>query len=294
MLGNMGLNQSQEKREREMKNNKKLSRRKVLKAGLASLAGTAVSTNPLQAMPKQPGETRVIYLGGDYWHNAMPQEQRWREVLEPTGWRLMFTLSSQFVTPEVLADTDLFIVCRYAGPDTLGWVPDRFVEDRPAGAPFMTDEQENAIVDNVINRGMGLLAIHCSVWNEKRQKFMELIGVKKPYMHTPVQPTFLHSLNRDHPITKGLEDANLRDDEIFSADLIPGEVEVLYNLKGEEFPQDKPGGWCTERGKGRTVTLLPGHTPWPYHTYTQKESMWRSAHWAMHRDIPKSQVRDGR
>ncbi len=271
----------------------KMTRRNILKTSLVSVAGAAAAANPLMAMPKQPGETRVIYLGGDYWHNGMTQELRFREVLGPAGWRLMFAQSSQFVTPEVIADTDLLIFCRYAGPDTVGYVPDRYVEERPAGAPFMTDEQEDAIVENVVNRGMGLMAIHCAVWNGDRKKYMQLIGVEKPYMHTPVQPTLMYKFNEGHTITKGLEEAKFVDDEIFSADLTP-DATVLYNLKGEEFPQDKPGGWCTERGKGRTVTLLPGHTPHPYHTFSHKETIWRGAHWAMHRDYPKSSFKPGR
>ncbi len=276
-----------------MKSGMKPSRRTILKAGLTAATGVAAGANPLLAMPKQPGETRVIYLGGDYWHNGMTQERRFREVLGPAGWRLMFTQSSQFVTPEVLKDTDLFIFCRYSGPDTLGWVPDRYVEDRPKGAPFMTDEQEEAIVDYVTNRGMGLMVIHCGVWNAKNAKLMKLIGVEKPYMHTPVQPTLMYKFNENHTITRGLEEAKFVDDEIFSADLTSDAV-VLYNLKGEEFPQDKPGGWCTEMGKGRTVTLLPGHTPHPYHTTPHKETIWRGAHWAMHREYGKSSFRPGR
>ena len=137
---------------------KKLNRRKILKSAIASLACTAVTTNPLLASWKAHGETRVIVLGGDFYHNAVTQEQSWRRVLGPAGWRLMFTQDSDFITPEVLSKADLFILCRYATDtqDTnfsLGFCPDRFVEDRPAPSVFMTDDQENAIVENV-RRGM--------------------------------------------------------------------------------------------------------------------------------------------
>ncbi len=198
----------------------------------------------------------------------------------------MFAQSSQFVTPESLALADLFVVARYAGPDSLGFAPDRYVEERPGGAPWMTDEQQDALVDNVNNRGMGLISVHCSIWNPERAKWLELIGAEKPYMHTKVQPTLLHQLNQNHPITAGIEEFNFGDDEIFSADLIPGKSEVLFNLKGEEQPIDKPGGWCRETGKGRVVALLPGHIPSPYMKAGYKEIMWRSAHWAMKKDIP--------
>ena len=272
---------------------KNITRRNILKAGAATLAATAAGANPLLAGPKQPGETRIVFLMGDYWHNPVTQQKNWHKVLESTGWRLMFAQASQFITPEVLSEADLFVVSRYAATNSLGWASDRIIEDWPEEVPFMTEERENAILENV-QRGMGLLAIHCSVWNEDSKKFMKLLGVEKPYMHTPVQPAYLHKLNRNHPITRGVEPCKILEDEIFMADLIPGESEVLFNLKGDEVKTDRAGGWCREEGKGRVVALLPGHNPHPYHMKSYKEIMWRSAHWAMKKNIPPAEFENGR
>ena len=272
---------------------KNITRRNILKTGAATLAATAAGANPLLAGPKQPGETRVVFLMGDYWHNPLTQQKNWHKVLEPTCWRLMFAQASQFITPEVLSQADLFVVSRYAATNSLGWAPDRIIEDWPEEVPFMTEERENAILENV-QRGMGLLAIHCSVWNEDSKKFMKLLGVEKPYMHTPVQPAYLHKLNRNHTITKGVEPCQIVEDEIFMADLIPGESEVLFNLKGDEVKTDRAGGWCREEGKGRVVTLLPGHNPHPYHMKSYKEIMWRSAYWAMKKNIAPAEFENGR
>ena len=136
------------------------SRREILKAGLTAFTASAVSANSLYAAPKKPGEVRVLFLIGDVWHNGIRQETHWRRVLGITGWRLMFAQSSRYVTPEVLKKTDLFLFCRYAGPDSLGWSNEGVIEERPMGAPFMTNAKENAMVENV-QRGMGLIPIHC-------------------------------------------------------------------------------------------------------------------------------------
>jgi len=272
---------------------KNITRRNILKAGAATLATTAAGANPLLAGPKQPGETRVVFLMGDYWHNPITQQKNWHKVLESTGWRLMFAQASQFVTPEILSQADLFVVSRYAATNSLGWAPDRIIEDWPEEVPFMTEKRENTVVENV-QRGMGLLAVHCSVWNEDSKKFMKLLGVEKPYMHTPVQPAYLHKLNQNHPITKDIEPCKILEDEIFMADLIPGECEVLFNLKGDEVKTDRAGGWCREEGMGRVVTLLPGHNPHPYHMKSYKEIMWRSAHWAMKKAIQPAEFENGR
>ncbi len=184
---------------------KKTTRRNVLKAGLTSLAASAVKTKQVLASPKKAGEVRVLFLFGDYWHNNMTQEYHWKKVLGPTGWELLFAQGSQFVTPELLGETDLFVFCRYQGNDTMGWSPDGIVKDRPTGAPWMTEEQEKAIVENV-NRGMGLLPYHCSIWNDNRKKYLELLGVKKPIIHGDIRcMTSYYEMNNDHPITNGIE-----------------------------------------------------------------------------------------
>lgn len=269
-----------------------ISRRNAVKTWGAALLGASLSPNPLLAR-KNPGETRVLFLVGDYWHNPITQEKNWRAVLYPTGWRLMFAQATRFVTPEVLDMTDLLITARYAKTNNLGFTGDEIAEKRLPEVPFLTDEREDAIIRNV-ERGMGLLAMHCTVWNGERPRFMELLGVEKPYMHTPVQPTTLHKINPDHPITHGVEPDKLGEDEIFRADLKPGEVTPLFNLTGSEAPIDTTGGWCREAGKGRVVTLLPGHTPHPFHSKSFKQIMWNAAHWALKRDIPDHPFEDGR
>jgi type 1 glutamine amidotransferase len=267
-------------------------RRRSFLAAAPAAAAALHSANPLLA-EKSPGETRVIFLVGDYWHNPITQEKNWRNVLYPTGWRLLFAQATRFVTPEALGMADLFVVSRYAKANNLGFSPDMFAEDRLPEEQFLTMEREAAIIENV-ERGMGLLAMHCTIWNGDNENFMNLLGVEKPYMHTPVQPALMHELNQEHQITKDIEKQNMGRDEIFYADLIPGHSEVLYNLKGEEHPTNRAGGWCHEHGNGRVVVNLPGHTPHPFHTKAFKQVMWNSAHWAMGLDIPEHSFEDGR
>ncbi len=268
-----------------------MSRRRLFAAagGIAALgaAGEAWSA------PKAPGEVRALFLLGDYFHNPITQEKNWQDVLRHTGWRLRFAQSVKFVTPEVLAGTDLFVAAHYAKANSLGWSGEELVERREDEEFFLTDEREEAIITNV-RRGMGFLAMHCTVWNGERPRFMDLLGVEKPYMHTKVQPTLLHALNPDHPVSRGIAPARLGEDEIFRADLIPGRTTPLFNLKGEEQPIDITGGWCHDFGEGRVVVMLPGHTPDPFHAGSFKTLMWRAAYWAMKRDIPDRTFENGR
>lgn len=271
-----------------MQKRQTVSRRTVLKTGAAAAAAGMMAT-PIQAVPpRQPGETRVVFLVGDIWHNPIMQENHWRRLLGPTGWRLMFAQSAQFITPAVLDEADLFVFARYEGGDSLAWSPDRFVEDR-SGNPssyFMSEEIEDAIVENVTERGMGLMPIHCSVVQPERARYNRLIGMQEYVPHTKVQPAHIHDLNPSHPITRGMEPFDIDDDEIFDAVMIPGEYELLFRTRGKEEPVDAIGGWCREAGNGRVVALLPGHIPSPYMKGRYKQIMWRAAHWALKRDIP--------
>ena len=276
-----------------MKHSSKITRRKALKTASSGLVGAVSACSaPAVSIAKRDG-IRVLFLVGDYWHNPITQEKNWQDVLRHTGWHLNFAQATKFVTAEELANTDLFVVARYAKTNNLGWSDSEIIENRADEEAFLTDQREEAIIDNV-RRGMGLIAMHCSVWNGERPKFMDLIGVEKPYMHTKVQPTMLHKLNKDHPVTAGVAPAKIGEDEIFSTDLIPGRSTTLFNLKGEEQPIDTAGGWCHDYGKGRVLAMLPGHTPHPFHSRSFKTLMWRAAHWAMNIGIPEHTFENGR
>ncbi|MDP2983402.1 MAG: hypothetical protein Q8O92_08740, partial [Candidatus Latescibacter sp.] len=150
----------------------KSTRRTVLKAGLASLAGSTVacggragisSHTQAQIRPKAKGETKVVYLGGDQLHNALGQEQELRGVFGKTGWRFLSTTDARYVTPELISDADLLIITRWGGPVT-GFSPEPVREKLPSTDGYMSDELENTIIDNVTNRGMGFIALHCTIW----------------------------------------------------------------------------------------------------------------------------------
>ncbi len=266
----------------------KPTRRAVLNAGMAALAASGA------ALPKQArgnaGGLRVLFLVGDYYHNGAMQEYAWRRVLKTTGWRLMFAQEPSFITPDVMASADLYVLCRYS-TDTqptnisLGWSPDKIIETRPEPEIFMTPEHEAMIVKNV-RRGMGLVAVHCAVWNPKSRQYLDLLGVEKPIMHGPVVPAHIFDLNQEHPISKGIEPFNIGIDEVFNAVMKPGQHVPLFRTSQETPPRDAIGGWCREEGSGRVVALMPGHTTGPYGNRKFLEMMWRSAHWAVKRDIP--------
>ena len=188
------------------------SRRAVIKTGAFTLAA-AVRGDAAFTAPKAPGETKVIYFGGDYIHNGVGQERYLRQTFSKTGWRMLFAQASRFITPEALADTDLFMMTRTGAYDAQGFSPEGLVEDRPDPDPFLSQEMERAIIDNVTNRGMGLIAFHCTAGNPEHPDFMKFLGVKPFRTGARLQPVRCHNFNREHPITAGFSEFEIGLDE---------------------------------------------------------------------------------
>ncbi len=286
-----------------MKRKNKSSRRKFISAGVATMAGSAFMPSKSHAATtvmvsdkvisldyskykKAPGETKVVYIGGDGAHDGRMQMISIRNTFGKTGWRLFFTADARFLRSELLNDTDLFMLTRFNG-SVEGWPPEPIWEGQRSGDGFMSDELLETIIDNVSNRGMGLMALHCTGGprNTFKAGFNEFMGIEN-IPHGPQQPVYLHKFNQKHPVTKGIEPFSFTRDENFGVYLIDNDAVPLYESVGIQDNRHDIAGWSIERGKGRIIGLRAGHTKevWRHPIYT--ELHWRAAHWAMHRDIP--------
>ncbi len=285
------------------------SRRSAIKVGFASLAAAAATIPKTYAAlrPKAKGETKVVYLGGDHLHNGFGQEYYLRKTLRDANWRLLFTHDARYVTPDFLSDTDLLIITRWLGPIP-GWVPGPIIEERNETDGFMSDELEEAIIDNVRNRGMGFIALHATVTCADKPKLGELMGIES-VMHGAFQQVRLYDLNKDHPITTNIKnwrnvegrgdkwwlreltdetitEFELSTDENFGAKIVNKNVVTLFKSEGLKDKRIDIGGWCIEQGKGRIVGLHAGHLSNQFFHPINRQLHWRAAHWAMKRDIP--------
>jgi len=271
-----------------MDNPQKSSRRSVLKTSIATAAAAAIGASPARAFvkPRQAGETKVVAIMGDYWHPAVSQELHVRGIFSSRkDWKIYFVQRSSAFTPELIGDADLLITARYGGADSIGWSDEPIVERRPPGDPYMTDGQEAAIIENVTKRGMGWLAVHCTLFTG-RAAIEDLMGIE-PVLHQEIQPVIVRDLHPDHPITKGIGSFFFNLDEQFDAQIKdPSRTTVLFRTLAVHDKRDAIGGWCLEQGKGRVAGLLPGHYQWTYRVPEYQEIFWRAAHWVMRREIP--------
>ena len=262
-------------------------RRRVFLAAPSAFTAAASAPEAVPAvMPKKAGEIKVVaMMAYDYWHNGVAQELNIRYIF--TGkpdMRIIFVRSSRMFTPDLISDADLLITARTGTQDSIELYPDGLSDRADRGEILWTDENVDAIIDNIRNRGMGYMSLHNSLYNGNR-RLTDFLGIE-PIMHNEVQPIWIHDLNRNHPITRGIGKFYINLDEQFAVVLKDSAAETLFESTAMHDKRHAIGGWALERGKGRVVGLLPGHTQFPYRTVEYQEIVWRAAHWAMRRTIP--------
>jgi len=267
----------------------KVQKRRVLRAGLPSLAaGTAaVSSVHAAIRPKAPGETKVVAIfGTNDSHNGVGYEINVRKIFESKkDWRLICVRANKLFTPELISDADLLIICQMKGADPVdfftrdGGLADTIVE----GASLWTDTNVKAIIDNVRNRGMGLIALHNTILAGNRQ-FMDFLDVRE-IMHNELEPLWVTRINKTHPIMQGIGKFMIANDEQFAVIIKSKSTATLFETTAIHEKRQVISGWALDSGNGRIVGLLPGHTMDAYQAPEYQNIIWRAAHWAMKRTI---------
>lgn len=268
----------------------KVKKRRAIQVSLPSLASAALSTPEANAAlrPKAPGETRVVALFGTTGtNNGVGHEIRIRRIFETKkDWRLIFVRADKFFTPELISDADMLIMCRDGSSHPIDYfTPDSGVADSLVpGSSVWTEKNVSAIIDNVRNRGMGLLALHNTIRSGNRL-FTDFLDVKDVKKHD-VEPLWVRRLNQNHPITKGIGKFLLSHDEQYAVIIKSVSAVTLFETTAIHEKRQAISGWALERGSGRIVGLLPGSTIHAYHAPEYQTIIWRAAHWAMNRSIP--------
>ena len=209
-----------------------------------------------------------------------------KSICNNAGWRLLYTYDNYSVTPELLSQTDLFIYTRWEG--FVGrWDPQPLMDAtvKKPRPEYDYDEFLKTIMDNVKNRGMGFMSLHCTIAHMGKKEFCDFMGIR-PMMHGPVQTVHMHDFNRNHPISKGIEDFDLSLDENFGVELINPDAIPLYESTGHDDKRHDIAGWCLEQDKGRIVGLAAGHTYTSWRHPLYHKLYVRGAYWAMKKEIP--------
>jgi len=256
---------------------KTISRRSLLAGAAALGAGSSLLKAAAgAAMEGSPASNpRVIALVGDRYHNPDYIRVSLDRLFSELGLPVDYTIGYDHLSRDLLRGYRMLVCFRdgmiwpggYLGPDAYNY--ERELEnpgDFPKAKPqdWITQEQSEA-VRNFVAGGNGLYCLHNSSHiSLSSSTYREVMG--GAYIgHPPLRPFKVRVVNQSHPITRGIEDFVVNDEQHYvTYDKDPGNILLqAENLEGLDYDghgTKSISGWAHEYGKGRVVFTAVGHT----------------------------------
>jgi type 1 glutamine amidotransferase len=258
-----------------------ISRRHLLK-GAGALASGGFLLNPREAsgaVPADDKRPRVLALIGDRYHNADYIRVALNRLFQELNLPIEYTINYDQISARLLASYRLFVVLR----DGMIW-PKGYLEpndyeyshalennrDWPKEHPesWITEEQ-GAAIKNFVQAGGALYALHNSSHISLSSKdYREVMG--GAYIdHPALRPFKVSVVNKEHPITRGVQDFMVNDEQHFvTYDKDPKyillrseNIDGLTDIsEGEDLGAKAIAGWAYNFGTGRVVFTAVGHT----------------------------------
>ena len=249
------------------------SRRGLLQSLAAAAAG---GFGRIVFLPAQEARRpRVLALIGDRYHNPDYIREALDKLFGELGLPVVYTINYDEISASLLGRYELFVCFRdgmiwpggYLEPS--GYSYSRQLEDRakwPEEKPrgWITEEQGKAIREFVLAGG-GFYAFHNSSHISLYSRdYRDVMG--GAYIgHPPLRPFKVRVANPDHPITRGVQDFMVNDEQHYvTYDKAPENVilksENVDGLGYEDHGTSSIAAWAYDYGKGRVVFSAVGHT----------------------------------
>jgi hypothetical protein len=211
-------------------------------------------------------------LVGDRYHNSdYIRTALGKTLVKDMGLSIDFTDEVKLLNAENLARYKLLIIFR----DGMLW-PDGYPEERaPASeppvpkreqkdVPWITAQQGKSVKDFAA-KGGGILFYHNVTYiSPYNQDFRDVLGAVT-HGHPPLRPYKVKVVNPEHPVTRGVREFVVADEQHFLAYEKDPRFVLLrsVNEKGltyQNWGDSCEAGWAYDYGKGRICYLAPGHT----------------------------------
>jgi len=258
-----------------------ISRRRLLKSAGALASGGALLYPWEQTIgvPTNDDRAPVLALIGDRYHNADCIRVALNRLFRDLNLRVDYTINYDQVSASLLAPYRLFVVLR----DGMIW-PNGYLEPndyeyshllendrdwpKEQPEPWISEEQGAAIKD-FVQAGGALYALHNSSHISLSSKdYREVMG--GAYIdHPALRPFKVSVVNKEHPITRGVRDFIVNDEQHFvtydkdskyillRSENIDG---LSDSIQGQDLGSKAIAGWAYDFGKGRVVFTAIGHT----------------------------------
>jgi type 1 glutamine amidotransferase len=265
-----------------MKTSMKLSRRTLVgKAGLAVAAGalglTSNESAGSEASQSPSTEPRALALIGDRFHNSDYIRVALNKTFKDLNIPIDYTIQYDQISANLLKGYQIFLCLRdgmiwpngYLGPDAytdyernLENLPPRSGDPKPE---MWITEDQGAAIKEFVNSGNGFYALHnCSHISLSSKNYREMMG--GAYIgHPPLRPFRVRASENRHPITQGMSDFMVNDEQHYveydkDKKYILLEAENVDGLTYENLGSKSISGWAYDFGKGRVVFTAVGHT----------------------------------
>ena len=258
-----------------------VSRRRLLKrAGALASAEVLLKTHGTStSFPADDNRLRALALIGDRYHNADYIRVALNRLFHDLNLPIDYTINYDQISARLLAPYRLFVVLR----DGMIW-PHGYLEPndyeyshalesnrdwpKEQSEPWITEEQGAAIKD-FVEAGGALYALHNSSHISLSSKdYREVMG--GAYVdHPALRPFKVSVVNKEHPITRGVQDFMVNDEQHFvTYDKDPKyillrseNIDGLTDIsEGKDLGAKAIAGWAYDFGKGRVVFTAVGHT----------------------------------
>ena len=268
-----------------MSNRRKSSRRSALwrigTIGASTVLGSTLSFSGALAKRKRATAFAMI---GDRWHNFDYIRTAFTKIfVEEEGISIDFTPDTTLFTLDTLKRYKLLIMLMdgmtfpdgYTTPYVM-YDPKtmKLVSDPPfpnMNAPhkmWMTEEQGKALKKYVSKGGSALFYHNCSYISGDNEDFRDVEGALFTG-HTPFRPFKISIVNRDHPITHGVNDFVVTEEQHFL--IYDKDQKNILALSVNEDGLEYTGShgnqgttceacWAYDYRKGRVCFMSPGHT----------------------------------
>ena len=270
-----------------MYNRRKCSRRSVIgkigTAGAAAALGTTQSTGYAYTITKK---ATAFALVGDRYHNSdYIRTALGKTLVREAGLSIDFTDEVTLLSAETLEDYKLLIVFRdgmiwpngYGGRGSYaGYVSGQGIEiisDPPLPdikaepEDWLTPAQGKAVKEFVENGGSAFFFHNNSSVSLSSKDYRDVEGAMYTG-HPPIRPFKVQITNKNHPITKGVNDFIVTDEQHYvkydkdpKYAFMKSENEDGLSYTGSIGNQGTSceAGWAYEYGKGRVCFMAPGH-----------------------------------
>ena len=236
-----------------------------------------VSVGLFASAQDKPEAINVLLITGDDvapYHDWRDIAESTRDVLEKCEKIKVKTCADEFIleSKTALGKYDVILLAGYFSKD-----------------PKLTDLAKKNLVE-FVKSGKGFVVTHLASasfkeWDEFRNLCAGRVWVMGKSGHTPRSVFECNVVNKDHAITKGLEDFKIFD-ELYSKLQGDADMEVLVSAKSDYSDKVEPLVFVKNYGKGRVVHNALGHDFKAIKNATNQKLLVRSCLWAANVDMP--------